>query len=134
MTLDTEPETPGRPQPSRPGCEQIVFLALPDWHPLYQAGHQEVVAMLYRPATTYMADRIEGGAVVKHEIASGFDVTGWIGIIDYFGDLEAAETERQELWQAVKAMSRTELLSEEVDPGTVDPAAGRFGNRDAWGV
>lgn len=134
VTLDVEPEMHGRPQPGRPGVDQIVFVALPSWHPMFKAGHQEVVALLYRPVTTYLADQIVGGHVVKVERASSFDLTGWIGIVRYFGGLDEAEQERTDLWQALKDFSKSTYGDDSEPEEDVDPAAGKYGSKEAWGV
>lgn len=130
VTLDLNPEVKGRPQPMRPGTEQVVFMALPEWHALYQAGHQEAVALYYRPSTTWEADEIRDGRPTKKRLASGTDASGWLGIIEYFGSLEAAEVEAAELLDAVRAHTRSELDSEDLSEH--DPAAGVYGKRDAW--
>lgn len=130
VTLDLTPEVKGRPQPMRPGVEQIVFMALPEWHALFKAGHQEAVALLYRPSTTWEADEIVNGRPGKKRLASGNDASGWIGIVDYFGSLEAAEVEAAELQQAVRDHTRSDLT--DADLSEHDPVAGVFGKRDAW--
>lgn len=130
VTLDLNPEIKGRPQPMRPGTEQIVFMALPDWHALFKAGHQEAVALLYRPSTTWPADEIVNGRPGKKLLASGTDASGWIGIVEYYGSLEAAEVEAAELQQAVRDHTRSELT--DADLSDHDPASGVFGQRDAW--
>jgi hypothetical protein len=135
VTLDLDPEVKGRPQPGRPGVDQVVFLCLPSWHPLFKAGIQEVAAVLYRPATTYEAQRIEKGRVVREPRASSYDVTGWIGIVDYFGSFDAAEQERTDLWEAVKATSKSLLSDADMQPDEdYDPLAGRYGSAASWGV
>ena len=135
VTLDLEPEQRGRPQPGRPGIPQVVFLCLPEWHPLFRPGSQEVAAMYYIPSTTYQAERVRGATRYFEEVASSFDASGWTGIIEWYGDLESAEATRAELWQAVQAFSRSTYGLDEADPEEdVDTAAGRFGSREAWGL
>lgn len=134
VTLDLEPEMRGRPQPGRPGVSQVVFMALPSWHPLFRAGVQEVAALLYTPSTTYLAEQIVGGAIVKEPRASSYDVTGWEGIAAWFGDLESAEEERTALWTAVKDLARSTYGEDGEQEEPVDQFAGRYGTAASWGV
>jgi hypothetical protein len=132
VTLDTDPEVPGRPQQLRPGTEIIQWIALPEWHPLFVPGDQEVAVVRYIPSTTWLAESIEGGRVVRTPLASRTDASGFVSILGYASGITNAEEQVAELRQALRDLSAPERPDTDVEE--VDPAAGRYGSAEAWGV
>lgn len=132
VSLDTDPEVPGRPQNLRPGVDMIQWIALPEFHPLFVEHAQEVAVVRYIPATTWMAENIEGGVVVRTPLASRTDASGFVSVVGYCPDIPTAEEQIAELRQALRDISALE--QDPTDTEEVDPSAGRFGSAEAWGV
>lgn len=149
VTMDTQAAEFGRrPTPNQPGVEQMVWVALPSFHPLFRANTQEIAVLRYVPSTQYTPTElrmVRGQLVDPEPKASGFDVSGFQAVVMYCGSLEQCERDRQELWEAVRTVNerrRLELRAEEglgTDPDTdlEERAVGRLSRlttREAWGV
>lgn len=53
VTLDTDPEMPGRPRSMRPGVPAVIYVELPNWWP---GTPGEVAAVYYWPSSTWLTD------------------------------------------------------------------------------
>jgi hypothetical protein len=85
VSLDTDPERPGRPQNYRPGCPMVQLIARPEWEKGYTPG--DCLVVYYQPVTTWVAKRNEidrhGQPVeVCTELASASDPSGFVAVID----------------------------------------------------
>jgi len=121
------------PMNAAPGVEQIVWLGLPEWHPAFEQGEREVAVLRYLPSTTYTIDVIKGTRVEQLTLASAYDTSGYVAVIGWCQSLEQAETQATELRQAVQTHNRSGEARDEMEED-VDPAAGRFGSKAAWGL
>lgn len=122
VTLDTDPEVPGRPQSLRPGTPQLQLIALPEWHHLNGDGSRDLFGVVYYLPVTTWTTRAEvqinpnTGApevIQPNVLAAQNDPAGFIAVTQVLHMTSTQVDEWQaDLRNAVRAMSAPDFLAE----------------------
>jgi hypothetical protein len=116
VTLDTDPETPGRPQSMRPGVPALVVIEYPEHHP--DAGTVAVIYVQPRQTFPTKPDPVTGE---RAELADYKDGSAAAALVGYLSATSADEVDEwiKEGRQAVAAVARASAGMPEDDAAAV---------------
>lgn len=104
VSLDLNPVVRNRPQDlGHPSAPKLVFLAISQASPLYDAESRRAMAVWYQPEVDEHGDAVSPN-IGRNGRAYTNDkwLPGYLGIVDFYSGLHAAHEAMEELRQAVK--------------------------------
>ncbi len=115
VTLDTDPEVPGRPESRRPGVPAVVAVECEGW-----GDNGANVAIVYHvPERTFVVDDVTPSNPTGTKALAAYDGASAVAVLAFhrwtFGDIDRWQEEGRNAVRAVALTNRSELEEEPTD-------------------